>query len=211
MLRSFKTQSDQAFFDVYNYQLFRHLSTDLQSVLMDITHLAWVLNDAHTGRIPKLPANKFHESLLLLGYELIRISPLNGLRPTCHLDNVVHLGLTAFIMTFFRGIAGKVSGMPLLSELARSAIQEHFDGGREYQELLLWLLFIRGVSLFKQTDDAWLIAKTAETMRTMGLHTWEDVAQTISKYPWVDAVHDKAGQWYHAVSCSTLLLESASE
>jgi hypothetical protein len=211
MLSSFKTKSERTQLSVLNSQLFKQLSTDLQSLLVDITHLAWVLNDAHTGQIPKVCGYKFHETLLLLGYELLHISPLGGPRPTNHLDNVVHLGLTAFIMAFFRGFDGKISGIPLLSELVRSAIKEHFNEERECQELLLWLLFIRGVSIFGQTDDAWLIAKTAETMQTLGLHTWEDVAQTMSKFPWVDAVYNKAGEWYHAVSCSTHLLQVASK
>jgi hypothetical protein len=199
-LSSFKERSDRTLLTIRNSQIFRQLSTNLQSVLMDITHLAWVLNDAHTHQIPKICAYAFHETLLLLGYDLIRISPLSGPRPTSHLDNVVHLGLTAFIMTFFRGLDSRISGIHLLSDLARSAIQEHFDSKREYQELLLWLLFIKGASIFKQMDDPWSIAKISETMQTLDLNTWEDVAETVSNFPWVGAIHDKAGQWYHAVS-----------
>jgi hypothetical protein len=211
LLSSFKIRSDRTVLTVRNSQIFRQLSTNLQSVLMNITHLAWVLNDAHADRIPKLCGYAFHETILLLGYDLIRISPLGGPRPTSHLDNVVHLGLTAFIMTFFRGLDGETSGSRLLSDLARSAIQQHCDSVQEDQELLLWLLFIKGASVFGQMDDAWSIAKTAETMQTLDLHTWEDVAQTISNFPWVGAVHDKAGQLYHAISCSTLLLEATSK
>jgi hypothetical protein len=176
---------------------------------MDITHLAWVLNDAHTGLIEKINGYIFHETLLLLAYDLIHISPLGGPRPTNHLDNIVHLGLTAFIMTFFRGLDGRISSIPLLADLFRSAIEEHFSSEREYQELLLWLLFIRGASIFGQMNDAWLVTKTAETMQTLNLLTWKDVAQTISKYPWVGAVHDSAGQWHQAVSYSTILAISS--
>jgi hypothetical protein len=114
-------------------------------------------------------------------------------------------------MTFCRGLDGSISGISLVSDLARSVIQEQFDREREYQELILWLLFIIGASLSRQTDDAWSIAKTAETMQTLGLQTWEDVAQIVSKFPWVGAVHDNAGQWYYTASCSTLLFEAASE
>jgi hypothetical protein len=207
LLSSFERRCDQVLLTVLNFRLFRNVRTDLQNLLVDITRLAWVLNDAHARRIPKINGYVFHETLLLLGYRLVNISPLGIPRAESHLNNVVHLGLTAFIMTFFRGLDGKISGLPLLSGLARTAIQEDFDSERENQEVMLWLLFISRASIFKQTDDAWLIPKTAQTIQALGLHTWEDVSQTISKFPWVDVVHDKTGDWYEALQPSTLLPE----
>ncbi|KAF2669202.1 hypothetical protein BT63DRAFT_413660 [Microthyrium microscopicum] len=205
-----KIHSDRSFLNVRYAQTFRQLSADLQRVLIDVTHLAWVLNDAHANHIPKVCGFTFHETILLLGYDLIRISPLGGPRPTSHVDNVVHLGLTAFIMTLLQGLDGRISGIDILSDLAHSAIQQHMDGEREHQELLLWLLFIKGAATFG-LQDSLPVAKIAELMHTLSLHTWEDVASALSDFPWVNTVHDKAGKWYYAVSSPQPYVETAPD
>ena len=187
---------------VLNYRLLRHLSVDLQNLLVDITDIAWLVNDASAKDRPKLTGFPFHDYLLLLGYRLIYTSPLGGPRPLSKVENVVHLGLTAFIVAFLRGFDRQIPDIPILSKLARSAAQENFDKEQENQEVLLWILFIGAVSIFRQPDDAWLIPKTTQAMHALGLHTWEDVVRTLVRFPWVNAVHDKAGQalWHRSTS-----------
>jgi hypothetical protein len=124
------------------------------------------------------------------------MSPLGGPRPTSHLNNMIHLGLTAFIMTLFPGLDGRISINPLLYDLARSAIQKYPDNEQEYQEMLLWLLFLERASIFRHLDDVWLIPKIAQTMQALGLQTLEDAAQAISKFPSVNAVHDITREYH---------------
>jgi len=183
-------------------RLLRQMSADLQILLIDITDLAWLVNDASAKDRPKLNGFPFHDNLLLLGYRLIYTSPLGGPRPISHVENVVHLGLTAFIITFLRGFDRQIPDIPILADLARAAAQENFDNEQENQEVLLWTLFIGAASIFRQPHDAWLIPKTTRAMHALDLDTWEDVVRTLVKFPWVNAVHDKAGQalWHRSNS-----------
>ena len=182
--------------------LLRQLGVDLQNLLIEITDLAWLVNDASAKDRPKFSAFPFHDKLLLLGYRLIHTSPLGGPRPISHVEDMVHLGLTAFIITFLRGFDRQIPNIPILSDLARAAAQENFENEQENQEVLLWTLFIGAASIFRQSDDAWLIPKTARAIHALDLYTWEDVVRTLLKFPWVNAVHDKAGQalWLRSTS-----------
>jgi hypothetical protein len=131
-------QGGKTFPDVSTLQLSKQLSADLQTLLMDFTGLAWLLNDASARHRPKLKSYTYHDTLLLLGYRLIQISPLGGPRPINRLENAVHLGLTMFLMTFLRGLDRKIEEIPILSELSRSASQEeHLGNELENQEVLL--------------------------------------------------------------------------
>jgi hypothetical protein len=103
--------------------------------------LAWLLNSS-PGHGTKLDGYTFHDILILIGYRLIQICPLSGPRPASHLEGTLHLGLTAFMTTFMLGLGRKVPEFTLLSQLTRSAAQEHFDEDEESQEVLLWMLFI---------------------------------------------------------------------
>lgn len=177
-----------------NAQLFGTVSADLQNHVIDITSLAWLVNDAAAGRRPKLNPKAFHDTLLLLGYHIVNFSPLGGPRPTNYLENAIHLGLTMFITTFLQGLDYKMADGPLLYKLAFSAAQERYIDNKEEKELLLWILFIGAASVFKEPDNTWLIPKTRLILDFLCLDTWDDVYRTLVKFPWVHVTHDKAGQ-----------------
>ncbi|RDW60302.1 hypothetical protein BP5796_11908 [Coleophoma crateriformis] len=191
---SFRRQDDLKPPEILHSRLLARLSANLQDLLVDMTNLAWLLNDASAGYRPKVHGYTFQDAFLQLGYRIVDISPLGGPRPSNRLENAVHLGLTAFFITLFCGLDYKMMKSPLLNDLARSAAQEPFDGDQENQEVLLWLLFIGGAAVFRQPDDAWLTPKTIHTMQALDLHTWDDVRQMLAKFPWVTAIHDKAGR-----------------
>lgn len=194
-------QDNQKLSEILDSSPLRQLGADLHNLLKEILSVAWLLNGADSGHCPKINDHIFHDTLLQLGCRLVYFSPLGGPRPTSHLENVVHLGLTAFIVTFLRGLDHRIADMPLLSHLVRSATQGPFGNEKESQEVLLWLLFIGGASIFRQPDDVWLIPKTTQTMDALDLHTWEDVTGTLSKFPWVHAIHDKTCQWHRLPFC----------
>ena len=162
--------------------------------------LALLLNSAEHKK--KLDGYTFHDILILMGYRLIHISPLLGPRLASRIENALHLGLTAFMTTFLLGLGLTVPEFPLLSKLARSAAQGNFDEDKENQEVLLWVFFIGRASIFREADDVWLIPRVTGTMLALGLHTWEDLSRTLSKFPWVSALHNKPGQtlWHRSRS-----------
>lgn len=200
-LNSFNMHDNQRTSEILNSQLLGNLSPELQALLIDITTLGGLLNETTVGHRPKLDGRSFHGTLVLIGYRLVSLYPLAETRPTNRLENAIHLGLVAFIVTLLRGLDRRIMETPILSELARSVAQEPFDNEQENQEVLLWLLFIGGASIFKPPVDAWLISKTVQAMHSLGLHSWEDICQVLAKFPWVWALHNKAGKWHRPTSC----------
>jgi hypothetical protein len=192
-LRSSFRQTSRSIHKVSNPLLFKEFSPDLQDLILDMTGLAWLLNDISAGRRQKLNYYIFHDTCILLGYRLVYICPLGDVGPGHCLEKVAHLGLTAFLMTFLRRLDHKISEMPLISQLARVAAQEEFDNDKETQEVLLWFLFIGKTSIFKKSDDIWLLPRVARTMQALGLGAWEDVRRMLARWPWVNTLHDKAG------------------
>jgi hypothetical protein len=173
-------------------------------------NLSRMLNDrADDGT--KLDGYTYHNCLILIGYRLLHISPLGGPRHSSPLENVFGLGLMAFMTTFLHGLNGRIPVFARLSELARSAIRGHFDE-EENLELLLWTLFIGRAAIFSQLDDSWLVPKTQITIQALDLHTWEHVCQTLSKFPWVNALHGKPGQalWRKSTPGDNYPIESQS-
>lgn len=199
ILGKFRLQNNEKVLKVFDSPLSRKLNPELRNLFIEITSLAWLLNDTTTGHQPKVDGYMFHDTLLLFGYRLVKFSPLGGPRPHNSLENAIHIGLTAFILTFLVGIDSKVISIPLLYGLARSVAQETFNDDKE-NEVLLWLLCVcRASSLFQESDDTWLSLKVMHTMYILGLHTWKDISKILARFPWVGVVHDKAGQFIYGV------------
>jgi hypothetical protein len=182
-----------------NSTLFPQLSSKLQDLVLDIGSFSWLLN-AGTSRGTKLDGYTFHDTLLLIGYRLVDIGPLGGPRTTNCLENMVQLGLFSLLAVFMRKLGGDLPTFPLLAELTRSAVQGHLDEDEDSQAMLLWVMLIGRVTIFVESDDIWLIPKVQCTASALGLETWEALRRAISKYPWINAVHDKPGQALWALS-----------
>ncbi|KAL4754724.1 hypothetical protein BDW72DRAFT_117553 [Aspergillus terricola var. indicus] len=183
------------------------LRLSLWSTFSNMRRLADLLNDAGAGYRRRLGAEQFHNTIMLLGYSLLHISPLNvstgpgacsmlGISP---LEDIVHLGLIAFLVTFLRGLNQRIAENPLLSHRLRLAIEKllsSVEGGEEgkiIKRVLIWALFVGAVAVFKPSDDEWLIPTTNTAMNALGLSSWKDVKEALAGFPWVDAVHDRTG------------------
>lgn len=162
-------------------------------VTANVTHFASLLNRcAKIDR--KIDQRDFNNSIMMLGYRLIHVSPLNGPRPTNAVDDMLHFGLAAFLTSFLLEIGARPQGFPLLTHTTCAAIEIHSEQSVQYREILLWSLFVGASSTFRCLDDRWLIARVTDTMVSLDLNTWEDVSRTVSKFPWVNSVHDQSGQ-----------------
>lgn len=202
---------------------FNNLETDrfLQNILREdlwttyecMRSIAVMLNEAGAGQRQKLGADEFHHTILLLGYSLLHISPLRSSSESDStpapnmgiLEQAIHLGLIAFLVSFLRGLDQRISDKPLLSHRLRLAIKDlslRDETGQESKAVkcvLLWTLFIGSVAVFKPSDDEWLIPTARTAMQALDLSTWEDVRQVVAAFPWVNALHDRTG----IVLCST--------
>ncbi|KFY90540.1 hypothetical protein V500_05144 [Pseudogymnoascus sp. VKM F-4518 (FW-2643)] len=189
---------DQAPINVIDCRLSKPLSTNLQTVFIDMNSLARLMNDAGAGHRPRIKPYIFLDTVILLGYRLLQVSPLSGPRPFSGLENAVHVGLAVYLMAFLRGLDMKVTNIPLIADLARSVAQDHVGSDRVDREVILWILFVGRASAFGEADDGWLIPKMAETMRSLGIDSWEDVSRVLATFPWVSDIHGRSAQalWY---------------
>jgi hypothetical protein len=159
--------------------------------------LASLLNNAIAGVARKMNAIELHQNTILLGYRLVKLKPL-GLPPgTSSLQNKVHLGLAAFLVTFLQGWNGRIAQNDLLSQLLLAEVQKPLSAEQDDQETLLWFLFMGAASSCLWRHPAW-VSTTKHTLQTLKIEDWQDVKKILTGFPWVNAVHDTAGQalWY---------------
>ena len=155
----------------------------------------------------KLDPLSYTETLVSLLYQLIEIAPLGKPRSmlgALH-DDVAHLAMLAFMTTLLPKY-GRDESNYLLSDRLESAIQDPHVTSADTQDsrssLLLWTLFIGGVSILKHKDYRSLILETCERL---DLHDWPAVRRQLCRYPWIYTLHDVPGRclWEDAQCRST--------
>ncbi|KAE9380886.1 hypothetical protein N431DRAFT_396161 [Stipitochalara longipes BDJ] len=176
-----------------NFQLTKVLSTDLQEVLSDSLILTYALNN-HDKLPMKLDAYSLQRTVMLISYRLIQISQLASPPLATDLENMLHIALTAFTTTLFLGFGSTDLKAPLLAALLRQLAQRYLPGDAECQKIFLWALFIERASVFNDLDDRWISPKVRKLIMTMNLHTWADVKNFLSTFPWIDSVHGQNGR-----------------
>ncbi|KAI3325708.1 hypothetical protein HD806DRAFT_491062 [Xylariaceae sp. AK1471] len=158
----------------------------LRAVLEEVLTLAWLVNDSTVHGI-RVNDYDFHSMLLLVGYHLLNVRPLNTpIGVTDTLELLLHLGLTALLTKFFVTLGLKPTDVRLLNRCISTAAKELHCDDKKAQELLLWLLFTGKAAVFRDLDeDMWLIPKISQTAFQLGLSTWDDVSRILQKFPWI--------------------------
>lgn len=186
-------QGSESYCTIFEHQ-FKILSADFRDLAADILFLASQLNDAIVGMAPKLDALGFQNNTLLLGYRLMKLKPPGLPFEVCPLESLVHLGLTAFLATFFQGWDRQIIQNDRLTSLLLSKVyQQPLMADQDRQEVLVWLLFIGAASSNLWKHPIWVL-RTQHTLSGLGIKSWVGVRNILAKFPWVTVVHDKAGQ-----------------
>ncbi|RAL12594.1 uncharacterized protein BO97DRAFT_451140 [Aspergillus homomorphus CBS 101889] len=154
-------------------------------------------NDIGAGRRARLSYTAYYDMILSFGYRLMQVNPLQQRQPriASHLDEVIHLGLIAFLCAFIRRLDQEIADNQLLAKLLRS-VADKIEAGSEAEEALLWALFVSTASVFRKNVPGWLASKARALIQSLGLRTWSHTLCLISKYPWVNALHDKPAQLF---------------
>ncbi|KAH8672038.1 hypothetical protein BGZ60DRAFT_26101 [Tricladium varicosporioides] len=179
--------------EFYRSGVFETLNMGLVDILIDCLSLSWRLN-GRSGHGGKLDGYTYHDILVLIGYRLVSVSPFNSPGLGDPLENAIHLGCLAFLTTLLLGFGRKFSHFPILARNFRSVSHQCFLEHKEKSELYLWSLIIGGIATLGDVDDWCLMARILETSLTLDLHTWEDVARILSRFPWIHSLHNGAGQ-----------------
>ncbi|KAI8966282.1 hypothetical protein F5Y11DRAFT_188817 [Daldinia sp. FL1419] len=166
---------------------FTRLDPPMKEIWIDIMSLAWFLNDDIDNR---MDGYRYHDTLILIGYRLVHVRPL----PTDNPGHVVHMGLLMLMANFLLSLMHRLPDLPLLREQMRALVLEQFPEGTQNEEVLLWVLFMAGITIFKRSEDESLMQRVKQTIFSLNLQGWDEICRVFSRFPWINALHDKPGQ-----------------
>lgn len=179
----------------------------LSHIMLSVVSFASLLNGrVREGRLKLDPLN-YTETLVSLLYQLIEIAPLGQARSMLgglH-DDIAHLAMLAFMTTLLPRY-GRDDSNYTLSDRLESVIQGLHVTSADIQEsrppLLLWALFISGISVLKCKDHRWLISEICERQH---LYDWPAIRHQLCRFPWIYTLHDVPGRclWEDAQRRST--------
>ncbi|KAI2777906.1 hypothetical protein F4815DRAFT_495041 [Daldinia loculata] len=178
-------------------QPFVQLNPRMKEVWADIMSLTWFLNESTDDSI-KMDGYTYHDTLILIGYRLVHIRPLNT-DPTDSLENIIHMGLLMIMANFLLSLMHRLPELPLLRQKVGVLVQEEFTEDTENKEAILWALFMAEITIFKRSEDEQLMQRIRQIVLSLGLQSWDDVCQIFIKFPWINSLHGKPGRlfWDH--------------
>ncbi|RYP11329.1 hypothetical protein DL764_000147 [Monosporascus ibericus] len=170
-------------------------------IMLDVLNFASLLNGREREGRTKLDPLNYTETLLSLLYRLIDVAPLGQPRSMSGglYDDVAHLAMLAFMTTLLPEYGRDRSSYLLLSNRLESTIQDFHVTSADTPDsglsLLLWTLFISGVSVLKREDHWWLSFFILETCERLDLYDWPAVRRQLCEFPWVYTLHDVPGRY----------------
>lgn len=177
-------------------QLLSTTSTGLSNVMHSVVSFASLLNGREREERTKLDPLIYTKTLVWLLYRLVEVSPLRkpySMSEGLDVD-VAHLALLAFMTTLLPKY-GRDDSNDLIADYLEKAIQDLHITSADTQDsglsLLLWALFIGGVSVLKWKDHKCLILEICERLR---LHDWPAVRRQLCGFPWIYTLHDLPGR-----------------
>ena len=183
------------------------ITSRLSSIMLSVVSFASLLNGSEREGRTKLDPLSYTETLVWLLYRLVEVSPLgqpHSMSRGLYVD-VAHLAMLAFMTTLLPKY-GRDDSSHLLADRLKRAIQDLYISSADAQDsgfsLLLWTLFIGGVSVLKRKDHWCLILETCERLE---LHDWPAVRRQLCEFPWIYTLHDLPGRclWEDAQRRST--------
>ncbi|KAI0128356.1 hypothetical protein BJ170DRAFT_324629 [Xylariales sp. AK1849] len=172
----------------------------LPPVMFDIIIFAHLLNIREKEDESKLDPLDYTETVLSLLYRLVGTSRYTTGLPyaTNICEDVAHLALLPFMTTLLPEYARDRPSNTLLSNRLDSIIYVLYtttsDTENARLSLLLWALFIGGISVSKSKDQTWISIMILETCERLELHDWHVVHGRLSHLPWINSLHSAPGR-----------------
>lgn len=163
----------------------------LLRILLNVKGLAQWFNRGDKRH--KADPDMLQEVIVSVCYRLVRFHALGDPPLESKLDAAYHIGLVAFMTTLFLQFDGRrFLRYNLVSRCLGSVI------GRMISELgddlLLWLLFIGGISVLEEADQRWVVLQISHIVRLLGFENWGQMRQLLTQFPWIGAIHDGPGK-----------------
>jgi hypothetical protein len=167
------------------------LDPSIRQIFLNVTNMCSFFNNTKLNF--RLDPQLLQEFVVSVGHAVIHTHPLSDLPLKNKVDGAYHIGLAAFVITLIlqfgrhRYLRYNLLGTCLEDVIARG-LDEKYDG------LMLWIMFLGGISVVSGGRRAWLGARICEIVTRMGLDDWAGVRTHLLQYPWISAVHDDGGE-----------------
>ena len=170
---------------------FHRMDPFLQQILVDVTDVARLFNMDSAAL--NMDPNMFQEVIVSVGYRLIRFHPFGGPQLEAKLEPACHIGLVAFTTTLYLQFGRRRF---LRYRLVAQRLQEVIERGLDLEDndLMLWLLFIGGVSVLAEVSQIWLVSRIYQVTQSLDIEDWTALHKTIVRFPWINCLHDEAGK-----------------
>lgn len=144
----------------------------------------------------KLEAYEYQDAVLSICQRLLDFAPLSGVRPLDTLEDAWQLGLLSFMTTVLsHPLPLPPTSKPLLPRLLRARLETHnFLRADGYQPILLWFLFIYGVSSFKSSEECRLVQTIQSLSIELEINTWNDAKRYLELFPWIGIMQNSKGE-----------------
>ena len=177
-----------------------HLDPYLRGILLDVLEIDAVLNDfagdGHLGLVT------FQEILVSICSRLIHIRPLKSDKPMSPVEAAYHTGILIYIMSlFFQHDHRRIMDYDLVTV----RLKEVLDCEQELNDdLALWLMCLGGIWLADDPYRLWLAPMIRQFTHTTGIDSWPEVHDRVSKFPWINVIHEDQGRlaWASALEGS---------
>lgn len=171
------------------------LDPDLYGVLLDAKSVSTLYNTQNTLAFDLVT---YQEMIVSLGCRLLRFDSLQDPVRKPALEESFHLGLLFFMMSLFLQFSGqRVLELKRVTARLRQVIErllttEESDG--ESDKLNLWVLFMGGIWVSAEVDREWLFSGLQLICKRLQLTSWSETRPILAKFPWVEEIHDRAGE-----------------
>jgi hypothetical protein len=184
---------------------FRRAAFWMPPMMLDLFRFSKLLNEVERRSKPKLDPLDYTETLLSLLYRLVDVSPLRE-APTKlggPYKHLTYLAMISFMTTMLPEYTRDGATFSLLADGLESAMQDLCPTASESSEynspLILWTLFISGISVLNLKDHYWLSPLIADYCTRLGLENWAAIQRQLSWFPWIFSLHEDQGRrlWEH--------------
>ncbi|KAJ5598875.1 hypothetical protein N7537_008959 [Penicillium hordei] len=186
----------------------RHLPRDtfwMPPIMLDLLSFSKSLNEAARRSKPKLDPLDYTETLLSLLYRLVDVLPRRKptTKPGGLYGHVTYLAMLSFMTTMLPEYTRDGPSFSLLSDGLESAMQDLCATAPESSDynssLILWILFISGISVLNLKDHYWLSPLIADNCTRLGLENWGAIQRELSRFSWIFSLHEDQGRhlWEH--------------
>ncbi|KAH8880878.1 hypothetical protein GQ53DRAFT_521227 [Thozetella sp. PMI_491] len=167
------------------------IDDSLMRILLDVYQVSHWVNQHYSSL--QTGTDVVQEVIVSVGYRLVRFHELGGPQLEGKLEACYHVGLVAFLTTMFLQTGGRrFLRYRLVRRCLRTAVERGLD--EEDSDSMLWLLFIGGLSVLEETDDAWLLPRISQVVQHLGIKSWLQLHEFLTRFPWISPIHDEAGK-----------------